>query len=142
MVAEGRADGTNVLLVEPMSFMNRSGGPIVRLMDYYRIPARQLVVVHDEIDLDFDSLRLKHGGGDNGHNGLRSIRGVLGNGDYYRVRVGVGRPPGRQDPVDYLLRPFPRDRRSQLPLVVARAADSVEYLLHHDLSSAQNMFNG
>lgn len=132
---------TPLVLVEPLSFMNESGGPVKALMGFYGVDLDRLVVVHDELDLPFTSIRIKHGGGDNGHNGLRSIRKALGSGDFYRVRVGIGRPPGRQDPAEYVLKGFPSAERSELPEVVDRAADAVESLATVGLDLTQNRFN-
>ncbi len=140
-VAEERVAGHRAVLVKPMAYMNESGGPVKGLADFYKVPLEQVVVVHDELDLDFASLRLKHGGGDNGHNGLKSLRRSLGSGDYYRVRVGIGRPPGRQDPADYVLRPWSGVERKELALLVAEAADAVETLITDGLERAQNRFN-
>ena len=140
-VAEGHLGRHRAILVEPLSFMNMSGGPVKALLDYSHVPIGHLVVIHDEMDIPFDSLRLKSGGGDNGHNGLRSLRKSLGHGDYLRVRVGVGRPEGRRDPVDYLLRPFPAALRKELPFLLDRAADAVEVLMDDGLAQAQNRYN-
>jgi PTH1 family peptidyl-tRNA hydrolase len=142
--AEGRLGpppGVRVVLARPRSFMNESGGPVSALLGYYRLPPARLVVVHDELDLPFETLRLKLGGGDNGHNGLRSLRASLGTGDFHRVRVGIGRPPGRQDPADFVLRDFTAAERRLLPLVVQNAADAVEVLVQQGLPQAQNAFN-
>jgi peptidyl-tRNA hydrolase, PTH1 family len=140
-VAEERVAGHRVMLAKPMAYMNESGGPVKALADFYKVPLEHGVVVHDELDIDFATLRLKHGGGDNGHNGLRSLRRTFGSGDYYRVRVGIGRPPGRQDPADYVLKPWSSTERKELPLLVADAADAVEALLTDGLERAQNRFN-
>ena len=146
-VAEGRlglpgADAERLVLARSRTFMNESGGPVAKLLAYYKLPSSQLVVVHDELDIDPGQLRLKRGGGDNGHNGLRSIRSSLGgNGDFYRVRFGVGRPPGRQDPADFVLSSFPASRREELALEVGRAADAVESLVQVGLERTQSAFN-
>jgi PTH1 family peptidyl-tRNA hydrolase len=129
------------VLARPRSFMNDSGGPVSALLQWYALPPSRLVVVHDEIDLPFDGLRLKCGGGDNGHNGLRSVRASIGTGEFLRVRVGVGRPTGRMDPADYVLRTFSPSERKQLPIVVGEAADAVETLLLQGLDAAQQQFN-
>jgi len=136
--ATGRLAGLAVIVAKPMSYMNLSGGPVAALCGYYKIPPARVVVIHDELDLPFGTIRLKLGGGDNGHNGLRSLTGSLGTRDYYRVRVGVGRPPGRQDPADFVLTDFSPVQRKELPLVLERAADAVETLLSHGLAAAQN----
>lgn len=131
----------SVVLVEPQSFMNASGGPVKALMQFYGVKVEQLIVVHDELDIAFDAIRVKQGGGDGGHNGLKSIRQALGTGDFLRVRVGIGRPPGRQDPADFVLSPFGAGERAQLPLLVDRAADAVESLVFSGLQATQNAFN-
>jgi peptidyl-tRNA hydrolase, PTH1 family len=132
---------THVVLVEPMSFMNESGGPVKALMAFYGIDLAQMVVVHDELDIPFTAIRAKLGGGDNGHNGLKSIRRAIGTGEFYRVRVGIGRPPGRRDPAEYVLKPFAAAERKELPEIVERASDAVECLIHEGLEATQNRFN-
>lgn len=141
-VTQVRLAGQPVVLAKPRSFMNESGGPVAGLRSYFRVPLEQVVVVHDELDLDYGRLRLKCGGGENGHNGLRSISRTLGSRDYHRVRVGIGRPPERVDPADYVLHDFSAAERKELPLVLERAADAVETLLGQGLAVAQNAFNG
>jgi PTH1 family peptidyl-tRNA hydrolase len=140
-VLEGRLGGVRAVLAKPRSYMNESGGPVAGLTGFFKIPPARLVVVHDELDLPYGSLRLKLGGGDNGHNGLRSITRSLGTRDYLRVRFGIGRPPGRQDPADYVLRDFAPAERKDLPFHLDRAADAVEALLSSGLEPAQNQFN-
>jgi peptidyl-tRNA hydrolase, PTH1 family len=141
MVADGRLAGDVVTLAKPLSFMNLSGGPVAAVSTYYKVPVERIVVVHDELDLPFGVLRLKQGGGDGGHNGLRSVTAALGTGDYLRVRVGIGRPPGRMDPADYVLRDFSPAERKLLPDVLERSADAVESLLARGLAAAQNEFH-
>ena len=140
-VAEERVQGHRAVLAKPSSYMNESGGPVKGLLDFYKVPMDRLVVVHDELDIPFAALRLKLGGGDNGHNGLRSIRRSTGSGEFYRVRVGIGRPPGRQDPADFVLKPWASVERAELPLLVSDAADAVELLLHEGLERAQNRYH-
>jgi len=140
-VLEGRLAGQRVVLVEPTTFMNDTGQAVAPLRDFYRVDLDQLVVVHDELDLPFGSLRLKLGGGDNGHNGLRSMRRSLGSGDFFRVRFGIGRPPGRLDPAVYVLRDFGAGERGELAVHLDRAADAVECLVSEGLERAQNTFN-
>ena len=143
-VLEGRLGpppAPRVVLAEPRSYMNESGGPVAGLCGFYKIPVERLVVVHDELDLPYGSLRLKIGGGDNGHNGLRSITRSLGSRDYLRVRFGIGRPPGRMDPADYVLRDFSAAERKDLNFHVDRAADAVETLVRDGLETAQNRYN-
>lgn len=141
MVAAGRLSGVAVTLAKPLSFMNLSGGPVAAVHSYYKIPTERIVVVHDELDLPFGVLRLKRGGGDGGHNGLRSVSAALGTRDYFRLRVGIGRPPGRMDPADYVLRDFSPAERKLLPDVLERSADAVESLLARGLAAAQNEFH-
>ena len=140
-VLEGRLAGRSVVLAKPRSYMNDSGGPVVNAARFYKVPVESVVVVHDELDLPFGSLRLKRGGGDGGHNGLRSITSALGSKEYLRVRLGIGRPPGRQDPADYVLREWSATERKDLAYHVDRAADAVEALLSDGLEKAQNDFH-
>jgi PTH1 family peptidyl-tRNA hydrolase len=140
-VLECRLAGRRVVLAKPRSFMNLSGGPVAGLVRFFKIPADAVVVVHDELDIPFDTVRLKQGGGDNGHNGLRSITKSLATKDYYRVRVGIGRPPGRMDPADFVLRDFSSTERKDLALVIDKAADATEALLSQGLENAQNAFH-
>lgn len=127
-----------VVLVQPQTYMNLSGGPVSSVLQYFSGSVDRLVVVHDELDLPFGTLRVKQGGGDGGHNGLKSIRASLGTGDWLRVRVGIGRPPGRQDPADYVLKPFAAAEREHVGFEVDRAADVVEKLLVEPLTTVQN----
>ncbi|HEY3716656.1 MAG TPA: aminoacyl-tRNA hydrolase [Jatrophihabitantaceae bacterium] len=140
-VVEGRVAGVPVVLAKPKSYMNESGGPIVAISRFYKVPVSRITVVHDELDLPFGTLRLKRGGGDGGHNGLRSASSALGSREYARVRFGIGRPPGRQDPAEYVLRDFSAAERKELDYLVDRAADAVEALLAQGLEVAQNKFN-
>jgi PTH1 family peptidyl-tRNA hydrolase len=138
-VVESRLVGERVVLAKPTSYMNESGGPVSGLMTYYKASVERLIVVHDELDIDFGKLRLKRGGGAGGHNGLRSLDQSLGSKDYLRVRIGVGRPPGRQDPADYVLEPFGKSERDELGVVLEEAADACELLLTGTLEAAQNV---
>ncbi|ASR38052.1 aminoacyl-tRNA hydrolase [Prauserella marina] len=140
-VLEGRVAGRKTVLAKPRSFMNLSGGPVAGTARFYKVDPSAIVVVHDELDVDFGALKLKFGGGDNGHNGLRSITKSLGTKDYYRVRFGVGRPPGRMDPADYVLKDFGTVERKELALNIDRCADAVEELLGKGLTSAQNTYH-
>ena len=140
-VVEARLAGAPVVLARPQSFMNESGGPVASIARFFKVPADRVIVVHDDLDLPFGALRLKRGGGDGGHNGLRSITASLGDRDYLRVRLGIGRPPGRQDPADYVLRSFSSAERKELGYHVDRAADAVEALLGDGLEAAQNAYN-
>jgi peptidyl-tRNA hydrolase, PTH1 family len=140
-VVEARLADHRLVLAKPRSYMNESGGPVVALRDFFKLPVERIVAVHDELDLDFGTLRLKLGGGDNGHNGLKSLRRSLGSGEFHRMRVGIGRPPGRQDPADWVLRDFSPAERKELPLHVERAADAIEMLITDGLAAAQNSYN-
>jgi peptidyl-tRNA hydrolase, PTH1 family len=139
LIGEGRLAGRRVVLARPTSYMNESGGPVRGLLDYHSIPVTDLVVLHDELDIPFASVRLKRGGGEGGHNGLRSISRSTGTKDYLRVRVGIGRPPGRQDPADFVLKDFSATERKELDLLLAEAADAAEELLVRGLEAAQNV---
>jgi peptidyl-tRNA hydrolase, PTH1 family len=141
LAADGRLAGRSVTIIKPLTFMNESGGPVTGVSGFYHLGPERLVVIHDELDLPFGSVRLKLGGGDNGHNGLRSVTAHLGTREYYRVRIGIGRPPGRMDPAAYVLRDFSAAERKELPFVLDRAADAVEALLADGLAAAQNAFH-
>ena len=140
-VLEGRLAGVPVVRARPQSFMNESGGPVAGVARFFKIPVSAVTVVHDELDLPYGALRLKRGGGDGGHNGLRSITASLSSKEYARVRFGIGRPPGRQDPADYVLREFAAAERKDLGYFLDRAADAVETLLRDGLEATQNEFN-
>jgi PTH1 family peptidyl-tRNA hydrolase len=142
-VLEGRLGigGPRVVLAKPMSYMNVSGGPVSALANFYGIAADHVVAVHDEIDIPFNTVKLKLGGGEGGHNGLRDISKALGTKDYLRVRVGVGRPPGRMDTADYVLRDFGTAELKELPFLLDDAADAVESLLREGLTAAQQKFH-
>ncbi len=121
--------------------MNESGGPVAALRSFFGVPIEQVIVVHDELDLEAGVVRVKLGGGDNGHNGLRSVTKSLGSKEYLRVRLGVGRPPGQQDPADYVLRDVPASQREELRLQVEVAADAVESLVSRGLRSYPESFS-
>jgi PTH1 family peptidyl-tRNA hydrolase len=140
-IAEGRLAGVPVTLAKPRTYMNLSGGPVAALSAFYKIPADRIVVVHDDLDIPFGSVRIKFGGGDNGHNGLRSITQALGTNEYIRVRLGIGRPPGRMDAATYVLRDFSAAERKELPFVIDRGADAVETVLSKGVAVAQNTFH-
>lgn len=145
-VVEGRlgspgAPGPRVVLARPRCYMNETGGAVKALATFFKVPPERVVAIHDELDLPFDTMRVKLGGGDNGHNGLRSLRSSLGTGDFYRVRVGIGRPPGRQDVADFVLSNYSAREREFVPLQVDRAADAVETLVTEGLATTQQRFN-
>jgi peptidyl-tRNA hydrolase, PTH1 family len=140
-VLEGRLAGRRVVLAVPRTYMNVSGGPVAGLLRYYGVAPADLLVVHDDLDLGFGVVRLKQGGGEGGHNGLRSISASIGTKDYLRVRFGIGRPPGRQDPADFVLKRFSGAERKELEFAVDLAADATEGLLLDGLEPAQNRFH-
>ncbi|MEO3976222.1 aminoacyl-tRNA hydrolase [Streptomyces sp. CAU 1734] len=144
-VVEGRIGppgpaNRRVMLVKPMSYMNLSGGPVTALRDFYKVPTANIVAIHDELDIDHGTLRLKLGGGDNGHNGLKSMTKAMGP-DYHRVRFGIGRPPGRMQVADFVLKDFSPAERKELDYFVDRAADAVEALVTEGLERAQSTYN-
>ena len=147
-VAEGRLPpaggrpGARVVLAKPSSYMNESGGPVSGLVRFFRVPPARLLVVHDELDIPFADLRLKLGGGEGGHNGLRSISQSLGTKEYCRLRFGIGRPPGRTDAADYVLRDFSGSERKELPVLLAEAADAVRDVAAVGWERAQASLNG
>ena len=140
-VADGRLAGVPVTLAKPRTYMNLAGGPVAALAAFYKIPPERIVVVHDELDIPFGVVRVKRGGGDNGHNGLRSVTQALGTNEYNRARFGIGRPPGRMDAATFVLRDFSAAERKELPLLIDRCADAVETLLSKGLAVAQNTFH-
>lgn len=137
----GGRPGPRAVLAKPSSYMNESGGPVSGLVKFFKIAPENVLVVHDELDLPFGEVRLKRGGGEAGHNGLRSISQSLGTRDYCRVRVGVGRPPGRQDPADFVLKDFPSSQREEVALVVGDAVDAVMGVLRDGWLRAQGDVN-
>jgi PTH1 family peptidyl-tRNA hydrolase len=142
-VAEGRlgVGGPRVVLVKPLTYMNLSGGPVAGLAQFYKVPVEQIMALHDELDVPWSQLRLKVGGGEGGHNGLRSMSKSLGSKEYLRVRFGIGRPPGRQDPADYVLQDFSAVERKELDFFVDRAVDAVEMVIERGLEPAQNLYH-
>ena len=138
---EGRIEGQRAVIIKPTTYMNDSGQAVAALSSFYKVAPERVVAIHDELDLPFGSLRLKSGGGDNGHNGLKSIRRSLGTGEFCRARVGIGRPPGRMDPSAFVLRDFSAAERSELPEFVTRVADAVAALLAQGLDRAQSQYN-
>jgi len=145
-VVEGRlgplgAETPRVVLARSRSYMNESGGAVSTLAKFYKVPPERIIAVHDELDIPYGALRIKLGGGDNGHNGLRSMRSSLGTGDFYRVRVGIGRPPGRQDPADFVLSNYSATERKELEINVVEAADAVQSLVADGLEKTQQRFN-
>ncbi|GIF24390.1 PTH1 family peptidyl-tRNA hydrolase [Actinoplanes tereljensis] len=143
-VAEGRLGfgGPKLVLIKPLTFMNLSGAPVVALAQFFKVPVENVIAVHDELDVPFGQVRAKRGGGEGGHNGLRSMSKSLSSKEYARVRFGIGRPPGRQDPADYVLSDFSGTERKELDFLVDRAADVVEAVVLEGVEWAQNKYHG
>jgi PTH1 family peptidyl-tRNA hydrolase len=137
----GGAPGPAAVVAVPSSYMNESGGPVKALMKFFSVEVDRLLVIHDELDIPAGDVRLKKGGGEGGHNGLRSISSALGTKDYLRVRVGIGRPPGRMDAADFVLRDFGTTERKELPFLVGDAADAAEMVVTEGLVAAQQRFH-
>jgi peptidyl-tRNA hydrolase, PTH1 family len=137
-VATGRLAGYPVVLGKPRSYMNESGRQVAALAKFYSVPPTDLVVVHDELDLEFGQIRLKQGGGEAGHNGVRSVSTALATKDYLRVRIGIGRPPGRKDPAAFVLENFTAAEWREVPVIIEQAADATELLIKLGLDAAQN----
>ncbi|MEO6533714.1 MAG: aminoacyl-tRNA hydrolase [Pseudolysinimonas sp.] len=142
-VAEARLSpgGPKLILAKPSSFMNLSGGPVAQLLRFYDVDASQLIVLHDELDIPFDTIRLKSGGGHGGHNGIRDIAAAIGTPDFVRVRIGIGRPPGRQNAADFVLKPFSGAEREVLPSLLSDAADATELVITEGLLAGQARFH-
>ncbi len=142
-VAEARLSpgGPKLILAKPNSFMNLSGGPVAALLRFYDLDASRLIALHDELDIPFDTVRLKSGGGHGGHNGVRDIAAAIGTPDFVRVRIGIGRPPGRQDAADFVLKPFTGAEREVLPSLLSDAVDAAELVITEGLLAAQAKFH-
>lgn len=130
-----------LLLARPRSYMNESGGPAKALADFYKVSVSQIIVLHDELDIDYGAIRVKAGGGDNGHNGLKSLTQSFGTSEYYRIRLGIGRPLGQQDPADFVLKSFSSTEKKSLEVFVAAAAQAVESLVLQGLEVTQQNYN-
>ena len=135
------ADAPGIVLAKSHSYMNESGGPIKALANFYKVELENLIVIHDELDIPFAAIRTKLGGGDNGHNGLKSLSSAFNSPDYFRVRMGIGRPIGEQDPADFVLKNFASAEKKELPDLVSRGAEVVEFLLQNGLEKTQAKFN-
>ncbi len=134
-------NGAILVLTKPHSYMNTLGSNVRALADFYAVSASNIIACHDELDIDFATLRMKLGGGENGHNGLKSMTSALSTPEYYRIRLGIGRPPGRQDPADFVLRKFSSQEREEIPLFLDRAGDALISLVNEGLAAAQSRFN-
>ena len=141
LVAEIRLAGKHVVIAQPTSFMNESGGPTKALATFYKVDPQNVIVLHDELDIDLGVIRVKYGGGDNGHNGLKSIRKSLSTGDWYRIRLGIGRPPGQQDPADFVLKNFSGAEQADVAHLIDRGVEAVMHLVTSSLEETQNRFN-
>ncbi len=144
VVVEGRLGfgGPKVILMKSLGYMNTSGGPVSAVAKFYGIDPDHIIVVHDELDIPFDTIKLKIGGGEGGHNGLRDITKALGTKDYYRVRTGIGRPPGRMDTADFVLKPFSSTEAKDLPFLISNAADATMMLVKEGLLVTQQRYHG
>ena len=140
-ISEVKCADQILVLAKSRGYMNETGGPAKALIDFYKIPIEKTIVIHDELDLPFKNLRIKLGGGDNGHNGLKSLTSSLSTAEYFRIRMGIGRPMGEQDPADFVLKPFSKEERKDMPEFVQSGADSVEALVLNGLDKAQTAFN-
>jgi PTH1 family peptidyl-tRNA hydrolase len=140
-VCETRISGAQVVLVKPLSYMNESGGPVKALAKFYKVALEQIIVLHDELDIPLAAIRVKLGGGDNGHNGLKSIRSAMGSGDWFRVRLGIGRPPGQQDPADFVLRNFASTEGAEVEILKSQGCEAVSALITKGLIETQNLYN-
>ena len=140
-ISEVKCADQILVLAKSRGYMNESGGPTKSLEDFYRILPDQIIVIHDELDLPFDNLRLKLGGGDNGHNGLKSISASLNSSEYFRIRMGIGRPIGQQDPADFVLKPFSKDERDNLDEFLDQGVGAIKALVIDGLDKAQTAFN-
>ena len=144
VVVEGRLGfgGPKVILMKSLGYMNTSGGPVSAIAKFYSIDPDHIIVVHDELDIPFDTIKVKIGGGEGGHNGLRDITKALGSKDYYRVRTGIGRPPGRMDTADFVLKPFSSIEAKDLPFLISNAADATMMLVKEGLLATQQRYHG
>jgi PTH1 family peptidyl-tRNA hydrolase len=142
-VAEGRSaiGGPKLVLAKPNTFMNLSGGPVAALLKFYSLDVSRLIVVHDELDIPFDTLKIKVGGGHGGHNGLRDIIAATGSNEFIRIRMGIGRPPGRQAAADFVLHDFSSTERAALPNLLEDAADAIELIAVDGVTAAQQKFH-
>jgi PTH1 family peptidyl-tRNA hydrolase len=140
-ICEVKSGGQTLVLAKSRGYMNETGGPAKALLDFYKIEPTQVIAVHDELDLPFNALRIKQGGGDNGHNGLKSLTSSFSTADYFRIRMGIGRPIADQDPADFVLKPFNKQQRKELDDFIARGADAITALVSTGIDKAQTAFN-
>ncbi len=140
-VAELKIGEHKVVIAKPLSYMNESGGPVKALATFYKVPLEQIVILHDELDIALGTIRVKLGGGDNGHNGLKSIRSAFNSGEWHRVRLGIGRPPGNQDPSDFVLKPFSASEATDVAVLRENGAEATQKLITDGLVATQSTFN-
>ncbi len=140
-ICEIKCGEDSLVLAKSRGYMNETGGPAKSLLDFYKIEPTQVIAVHDELDLPFNALRIKQGGGDNGHNGLKSLTASFSTADYFRIRMGIGRPIGDQDPADFVLKPFSKEERKDLGEFTTRGADAITALVLTGMDKAQTAFN-
>ena len=140
-ICEVKCGEQTLVLAKSRGYMNETGGPAKALLDFYKIETTQVIAVHDELDLPYNALRIKQGGGDNGHNGLKSLTSSFSNADYFRIRMGIGRPIGDQDPADFVLKPFSKEERKDLGEFTTRGADAITALVLTGMDKAQTAFN-
>lgn len=140
-VSEFRIGENKVIAAQPLSYMNESGGPTKALAQFFKVEPSHIVVLHDELDIPLGAIRAKLGGGDNGHNGLKSLRSAFGTGDFFRIRLGIGRPPGQQDPADFVLKNFAAAEKTEVEFLITNGADAVEKLVTSGLEETQQKFN-
>lgn len=141
-VCETKLGLNKVIFATLTCYMNESGGPVSSLMNFFKISVDNLIVLHDELDLEYGDIRIKQGGGDNGHNGLKSIRNSLDSGEYIRIRLGIGRPPGEMDPADFVLKPFNFFEKSKLTEFLNMGNKAISDVVNYGVSQAQNLNNG
>jgi PTH1 family peptidyl-tRNA hydrolase len=141
LVSEFRHGDHKVIAAAPQSYMNESGGPTKALAQFYKVDPSNIIVLHDELDISLGTIRAKLGGGDNGHNGLKSLRSAFGTGDFFRIRLGIGRPPGQQDPADFVLKNFAAAEKTDVEFLISNGADAVETLISYGLEETQQRFN-
>ena len=134
-------DAHSVIIGKSKSYMNETGGPVKALANFYSVEPTKIIALHDELDIPFAAIRTKLAGGDNGHNGLKSMTSSFGTPDYYRIRLGIGRPMGQQDPADFVLKAFSKVEQKDLPEFIDRGADVVESLISKGLEATQSAFN-
>ena len=141
-IVTGRLGHRPIVLAKPRCYMNESGRQVGPLAKFYSVDAGDVIVIHDELDIDFGKIRLKIGGGEGGHNGLRSVANALGTKEFQRVRIGIGRPPGRKDPAAFVLENFGSTERPEVPVICEQGADACELLIEVGLEAAQNQLHG